>query len=119
MYGSDFQSLSFPKKGKEIIEKSKVRREANARLVDEKKSEIQKLCKEHNIDAVKMFTNLDALRGNSSRELPSQEMAKLQQLAHRVDELEKENERLGLLIRNLPENTDFNLTFDELKFFGF
>jgi len=118
-YYGDFPSLSFPKRGSEIVKKAQIKLDANKRVVDEKTSEIQKTCKDHNLSMVDMLTDLDSLAGRSSKQLPSQEMAKLQALAQRVDALKKENHKLGLVVENLPENVEFNLNFQELAYFGF
>jgi len=118
-YYGDFGSLSFPKKGHEIKTKAKVMLDSNKRVIDEKASEIKTMCKEHDLNMVDLLTDLDTLRGQSSKQVASQEMAKLQQLASRVDELKKETAKLELIARNLPDNTDYNLTFEELKYFGF
>jgi acyl carrier protein len=118
MYG-EFQSLSFPKKGSEIKIKAEIKAKANKAKIDEKDSSIQKFCKEFEIDSIKLLTNLDFFRGHSSKEIPSQEIEKLKTMAGRSDDLKKENEKLALIIRNLPENNEYNLTFEELKYFGF
>lgn len=118
MYG-EFQSLSFPKKGSEIKIKAEAKAKANKAKIDEKESSIQKFCKEFEIDPIKLLTNLDFFRGHSSKDIPSQEIEKLKALAQRADELKKENEKLALIIRNLPENNEYNLTFEELKYFAF
>lgn len=129
MYG-EFASLSFPKKGSYIKEKARVMLDANKRVIDEKASEIKAMCKEYNLNMVDLLTDLDTLRGHSSKQVASREMAKLQKLASQerdklqklasqVDELKKEIEKLDLIVRNLPDNAEYNLTFEELKYFGF
>lgn len=118
-YYGDFTSLSFPKKGTEIKKKAEAKMAVNMKKIDEKNSEIQKFCKDYEIDSVKMLTNLDFFRGHSSKDVPSQEIEKVKALAGRADELKKENETLSLIVRNLPDNNEYNLTFAELKFFEF
>lgn len=115
----DFSSLSFPKRGKEIIDRAKAMHKENAAKADEKKKEAEKLCTEYKIDVLKLLTEEDGLRGYSNAVLPSQEMSKLSTLARRIHDLQQENKQLELIVGNLPENNEFNLTFDELKYFGF
>lgn len=118
MHG-EFSSLSFPKKGKEIKGRVELKVAENKAKLDEKEIEIKKMAKEFDLDIVKLLMDLDSLRGMSNRAMPSQEMDKLQSLAHRIDALKKENAKLGLVLRNLPDGTEFNLTFSELEYFAF
>lgn len=115
---TDFKSLSFPKKGSDIKAKAETKRKGNVAKIDEKKAELQKMCKEFDLDIFKLLTDFDTFTGVSLG-MPSQEMEKLRVLAQRIDVLEKENKTLSLIVGNLPDNTEFNLSFDELRYFGF
>lgn len=115
----EFSSLSFPKKGSDIIEKSRHRLAENIKKIDEKKTSAQELTEKYKIDVLKLLMEEGSMRGYSNAAMPSDEMSKLQSLAHRVDELQRDNKTLKLIIENLPERTEFNLTFDELTYFGF
>lgn len=120
MYGErNFENLNFTKKGAEIIDRAKARLTVLSGKIDDKKSQIQIMCREYNITAEKMFLNLDTLRGQTSAGLPSAEMQKIQKLASDVDEAEKEVKLLALIVRNLDPKREFDLAFDELKYFEF
>ena len=113
----EFDSLKFPQKGSEIKDNARKKLADNTEKRQAKRDAIQKLCEEFKIDAVKIFSNMDSL--SNSAEMPSAEMTKLKELARGATALGKENEKLGLIIRNLPEDREFDLTFDELEFFEF
>lgn len=118
MYG-DFASLSFPKRGSDIKQRAGSKLKKLSADIDEKSSQLQQLCEERNLTIQDMLLDLDSLRGRSSAHMPSADMAKLQQLASRIDEMKKEAARLELILRNLPDNNEYNLTFEELRYFEF
>ncbi len=118
MYG-EFANLSFPKKGSAIKEKAVSKQKANAAKIDEKQSELQRMSDEYKLDPVKMLSNLDFFRGHSAKGVPSQDIEKLKSLADSIDRKKKENEKLALIIRNLPDDGEFKLSFEELTFFEF
>ena len=118
-YHGDFEHLSFSKKGQEIIDKAKIIKVEKQKKIDDRKSEIQAVCKEFNLTAEKLFMDLDSLQGHSNAMIPSAEMSKVSSLARSVKELEEETKRLDLMIRNLDPKREFELDFSELTYFRF
>jgi len=116
---NEFENLSFTKKGHDIVDRAKALEKENREKALKKRSQIDELCKEHNITAEKLLGNLDSLRGHSSADMPSAEMQKLQKLATDVDGLDKESAKLTLIIRNLKPEQEFDLSFGELDYFKF
>ena len=114
-----FENLCFSKKGADILERVQLLQSRIKQALDDKRSEIQRLCRRHQITAEKLFLNLEMLRGETTAGVPSAEMQKMEKLSRDVDALEREQERLNLVSRNLEPKREFELSFDELRYFEF
>ena len=119
MFHGSFESLSFPKKGSEIIERAKANHARNVDRISSKKEELKDLCDKYKLDVVALVTEVEEYITSNTAMVPSGEVAKLRVVGQQVSAAQSENKRLTLIINNLPAGTEFNLTFDELQYFKF
>lgn len=122
MYAPQFDQLSFPKKGSEIETAALEKIEELKKNLNRREIMLRELLAEQGWnDAADFVMSLDnLLRNNLSGEgVPSEAKAKLQSLAQKVQKERKELEQLSVVIRNIPREREFDLSFDALEYFGF
>lgn len=101
-YYGDFESLTFPKTGKEIVDRATALRERVTAKIKERGQRIRDSAKEMDEGDVLMSLYLAAkVRGEVSE----------------VQKERKEIEKLRLVIENLPQGDSYDLSFGELTYF--
>lgn len=114
------QNINFLKTGAEIKEKAKLLVEKRRAKVEERKRLVAEQAKALGIESVE-----DALTRAEEIGLeltdPDQNIAHSKMLSNRskVKEEQAEIRQLETLIRNLDEDRSFELTFDDLEYYGF
>lgn len=121
-YHGGFGSLSFPKKGSEIVAKATELKTQLMAKIEEREGRIREAANSAGFkDASDVLFQIDNLAGNHSnqRELTAGLSAQIkQEISARQNEVE-EVEQLNLIIKNLPHEETFTLSFEELRYFGF
>jgi len=121
-YGNEFKELHFPKTGKEIEEKGKAKiGELKAKLVDREKALKAQLTEAGLTDTMDILLNIDDLLNEavSSANAPSDVKVRIQNIVRHVRDEKAELERVEIMVRNIPREETFNLSFDALIYFGF
>lgn len=124
-YHGDFENLSFPKRGSEILDR--VRSMVTERLakIEERKERIAKSAKEMKLDtSLDVLLKLDELgtgsySSNQAGGITVGGAAELRGEIVALKSQEQEVERLQAIERNLPPSETFKLSFAEMDFFGF
>jgi hypothetical protein len=121
-YGS-FDSLSFPKKGSEIVLKSKVKIAEIEKKIKEREVRVKTLAKEMKLgSSMDVLLNLDNLAPNhssSSGDIQTGKAAALRTEIAAITKAREEQAKLQSIVRNLPAKGEFKLSFEELTYFGF
>lgn len=121
-YGNEFKNLHFPKTGKEIVEKGKAKVESlTGKLADREKALKEQLTEAGLTDTMDILLNIDDLLNEacSSANAPSDVKVRLQNIVRKVRDEKAELERVETMVRNLPEDETFKLSFEALTYFGF
>lgn len=131
-YHGNFESLSFPKTGVQIrTQVQKMIREMETKIRDREKR-IQDLAKKMNLgSSMDVLLNMESLRpsspsfSNTYGEGPDGVQITVGNSASIRDEIQARKsemmdlEKLRSIHRNLPPKKTFNLSFEELRYFGF
>lgn len=123
-YYGDFGSLSFPKKGSEIIEKCTTLRAQLMNKIEEREKRIREVAAEANMkDAADALLALESIaQGSSNAGDVNMNVGLAAKVRGEINERTKEREeveKLNLIINNLPSDDVFHLNFGELTYFGF
>jgi len=121
-YGNEMKQLHFPKKGTEIEEKGKALIEAlKGKLADREKALKAQLTEAGLTDTMDILLNIDDLLNEavSSANAPSDVKVRLQNIVRKVRDEKAELERLEMMVRNIPREETFKLSFEALAYFGF
>ena len=121
-YGNEFKNLHFPKEGKAIIEKGRLKvEELKGKLADREKALKEQLTEAGLTDTMDILLNIDDLLNDavSSANAPSDVKVRLQNIVRKVRDEKAELDRVETMVRNLPKEETFNLSFDALEYFGF
>jgi len=121
-YGNEFKQLYFPKAGHEIREKGHDKIQVLKGKLEDRERALREQIKDAGLnDSVDILLNIDDLlnENNSSANAPSDVKVRLQNLVRKVRDEKDELERVELMVRNLPSDETFNLSFDALIYFGF
>jgi len=122
-YGDNFGQLEFPKTGAEIVERVHAKAEAlKVKLADREKALDMQLKDAGLTDTMSLLLNVDDLlhgEAMSSANTPSDVKVRIQNIVRKVRDEREELERLNLVIRNLPKDKTFDLSFGALTYFGF
>ena len=122
-YHGDFESLSFPKSGAEIIENAKVIRNRLNEMIKEREERIRVASKEAGLetgaDVLFSLKELDYGLSNTAGGLTAGLAGKIQKEVGARRSEKDEVEKLDTVIHNLPREGKFELTFAELDYFEF
>jgi hypothetical protein len=122
-YYGDFESLNFPKTGKEIVERAVALRDRVAAKIKEREGRIRDAAKEMGLkDAGDVLMSLQAISDGTSNGAGDLNLnvglaAKVRGEVSEVQKERKEVEKLRLVIENLPQGETFKLSFAELTYF--
>lgn len=121
-YSKEFNELHFPKTGAEIEEAAGEKAQELKEKLQERERALRVQVKEAGLsDSVDVLLHIDDLlnRDASSANAPSEVKVKLQNLVRKIRDEREELERLHLVMRNIPREETFNLSFAALGYFGF
>lgn len=121
-YGKEFGQLHFPKTGKEIVLKGHEKVEALKKKLVEREVELKAMLKDAGLtDSLDILLNIDDLLNEavSSANAPSDVKVRLQNIVRKVRDEKDELERVEMMVRNLPVDEQFKLSFEALTYFGF
>lgn len=115
----EFNQLVFPKSGSDIVAKAVQKAEKIEAKITERKRVVGDMAKSLGITNVE-----DALlrAEDLGLELNAEDQVVHSKMLSNRSKAQKENEelrRLQMLIRNLPPDQSFDLSFDALSYFGF
>jgi hypothetical protein len=121
-YYGDFESLTFPKTGKEIVDRATALRERVTAKIKEREQRIRDAAKEMGLkDAGDVLMSLQAISEGTSNggelNLNVGLAAKVRGEVSEVQKERKEIEKLRLVIENLPQGDSYDLSFGELTYF--
>lgn len=115
-----FKTLKFPKLGKEIIEAAMATKDAVAEKIDDRQKRISRLCEEKGLSVADFFNNADEFYNNSTAYgVQAGELAQLREESMHIQNEKAVLKELDLIIHNLPPEESFDLTFEDLTYFGF
>ena len=116
-----FENLEFPKKGAEIVEKAEVKLGQLREKIAGREALLSDLAKELKLEsAVDVLVHADDLDNRVTNAAGSSaEKAKLRNALGKLREEREICQELEMLIRNLPREETFRLTFESLQYFGF
>lgn len=122
-YGN-WNGLEFPKYGKEIVlqsEKKVLQLEAK---IKERQERIKTITEQKGINITDLLSNLDALSGQSTTNYAAfnmnvGEQEQLKAEAQCIKQEKQNLEQLQLIVRNLPKEQVFKLTFQQLEYLDF
>jgi hypothetical protein len=119
--GRVFENLEFPKEGAEIVEKAEGKLADLREKIQAREKMLEGLAKDLNLEsAVDVLIHADELDDRMSNAAgTSAEKAKLRNALGKVREERETCRELEMLIRNLPREETFRLTFESLQYFGF
>jgi hypothetical protein len=116
-----FENLEFPKKGSEIVIKAEEKLGALRKKIGEREALLADLAKELKLkSAVDVLIHADDLDNRVTNSAGSSaEKAKLRNALGKLREEREIAKELDMLIRNLPKEEEFRLTFESLQYFEF
>jgi hypothetical protein len=116
-----FENLEFPKAGAEIVEKAEAKLAELRDKIKTRERMLEDLAKDLKLEsAVDVLIHADELDDRMSNAAgTSTEKAKLRNALGKVREEREICRELEMLIRNLPKEETFRLTFESLQYFGF
>jgi hypothetical protein len=116
-----FENLEFPKKGAEIVEKAEVKLGQLRGKIAGREELLSDLAKELKLEsAVDVLIHADDLDNRMTNAAgTSAEKAKLRNALGKLREEREICKELEMLIRNLPKEETFRLTFESLQYFEF
>ena len=120
--GNEFRQLTFPKTGEQIKERGVEKIRTLKLSLKSRERAIQAIVKEAGLtSSVDILLNVDDLLNEnfSCEQAPSEVKARLQNVVRKVRDEKEELSRLELMVRNLPDNVKYDLSFDSLSYFGF
>lgn len=123
-YHGSFESLSFPKPGEHIITKAKKMIGEIEAKIKEREGRVKDLATEMKLDSsMDVLMNLDQLApnnySNSGSEIQLGKASALRSEITAIHTARTEQQRLQMIVSNLPAGDTFKLTFGELEYFGF
>jgi hypothetical protein len=116
-----FENLEFPKKGSEIVAKAEAKLGTLREKIQGREEILADLAKELKLEtAVDVLIHADDLDNRVTNSAGSSaEKAKLRNALGKLREEREVATELEMLIRNLPKEETFRLTFESLQYFGF
>jgi hypothetical protein len=116
-----FDNLEFPKKGAEIVAKAETKLGELREKIAGREALLSDLAKELKLEsAVDVLIHADDLDNRVTNAAgTSAEKAKLRNALGKLREEREICKELEMLIRNLPREETFRLTFESLQYFGF
>ena len=122
-YHGDFESLKFPKSGKEIIEKATSLQDELLGMVATREKRIREAAEEAGMktgaDVLFNIEEIDYGMSNTDGGLTAGLAGKIKKEVSARQREKAEAEKLTMIIENLPSDDTFTLTFSELGYFGF
>jgi DNA repair exonuclease SbcCD nuclease subunit len=129
-YGNEFNELEFPKTGKEIEEKALAKAEELKKKLADREKALKVQLEEAGLtdtmdvrltDTMDILLNIGDLlnEANSSVNVSSDVKVRIQNIVRKVRDEKAELERVGIIVRNIPREETFKLSFDALTYFGF
>lgn len=120
-YHGNYVELHFTKKGSEIVQKSEVLAGKLREMIEVRKERIRSVCAEKNLKPEDLVGGIQDLSyaNKTQMGLKVGDLGELQAESQVLNGEKAQLKKLELIIRNLPAEKEFNLSFDLLRYLGF